>query len=910
MADSKIKLKVQQITSFNSGEFSPQMSGRVDLDAFGSSARKISNFLAEVAGGLKKFYGTYHVADITKTDEFKLVPFINKHEPMVLVLHGESIGLIYSDRYRELSINTPAGLNLNLLRWRQINDRILFVHPNISPFSIDFYGPSDDGYDFRISYIEFEEVPYFPIGWTGEWSDTLVANTYFPNASTNNLVTLSIPDGGMNVSLGLPEPMSSYSTYTNWSIGANGTVTVPELQYTLATASLYRVREGVTTMLATGTVGEYSAVIRRPSTSGGTLRPGVGSVTDQLGPTITVISGWTATETITREKILNVVKTVFPGATYSGDTIKISVSEHEQIQAGDNLYIELNRHPVYNPNTGVTTGEEVTTVSEQSEITGKYFESDTIVGRKIKIYSNADAVSYPWYAEEAVESGVIRYSNGSWYIAVNGGTCGKQQPSHLKGVASDGGVNWRYLHSGSVTGSVTGMNISRNQIYVRIPNGAYMPVISSTADLTFNTFAWSIWGTDNIHPSDIYFTQNRLGLICNTKNFGSWNAMSVSDKLFDFSTEQYGQQLDTSAIVHVITNNPDNKINWVLSYNSLYMGSDTNEFNVSAANDVFTPTSLICNPVSSLGGAAVVPLKYKELNLFVGSSRDELYSIGYDYTIDDYVPKSIGYITNHLLSQGISRLISVNNKDQNVYILHDTGRLSVLNYVGEQSVLGYSEIEANEPIIDMCATSSGADRASYMAVERREGYISLERVADYNPVYMWNTHTGLSSDDISSVTAPALAGKDVYVVVDGQFVKTVMPEDGVYTFAQPVNNYMIGEVMVSELHTQPAFGRKMEGLAQQSVKVSVRLYESGAFSYGDSTDFTKYHRFNKWGTDEEWSTAHNLYTGDALLDLASGHTKMANEGKGPYPNDTGIGSNIRAETPQPFTILSIQEVYV
>ena len=99
-------------------------------------------------------------------------------------------------------------------------------------------------------------------------------------------------------------------------------------------------------------------------------------------------------------------------------------------------------------------------------------------------------------------------------------------------------------------------------------------------------------------------------------------------------------------------------------------------------------------------------------------------------------------------------------------------------------------------------------------------------------------------------------------------------------------------------------------MAQQSVKVSMRLNESGAFKYGDSTNFDHYIDFSNWGTDQIFEEAHNLYTGDAMLDLASGYTMMANKGTGPYPNDTGVGVNIIAETPEPFNLLSITEVYV
>lgn len=917
MADSKIKLKVQQITSFNSGEFSPQMSGRVDLDAFGSSARKIVNFLPTVSGGLKKFYGTAHVDEISKPREFKMVPFVNRHEPAAFVLHDSKVGFVTRNYYRELNINIPNDIDYERLRWKQINDRVIFVHPERQPFSIDFYGIDQETqeYIFTSSQVVFEEIPYFQIGFKGQYDGELKATKI-----ANDTYKLEIPGGGTRALVGFPSPLDTSSTYTrvNLSSEAGDLTKDSSVSLTSAVVRLYKISDGQTTVLAEGSAGTTIQENISVNTTSSTGYASTIKYTSGRLPTIKIpgssgsvsvpVVDYTVTEQLLRENVLNAIKVVFPDAFLQENYIVLGDTTGSKFEEGDTLYLQIQTFDCIVDGEVVASGE--TTTGPQTQVVlNKFEDTKHLVGSKIKIYTNTNKTVYPWYAEEAdITVGKIRYSNGSFYKAASEGTCGKTQPSHLSGTASDGKVNWTYMHSGSVSASITAISEDQTSMTVQLPRGASLPILSEDED-TFDNIAWSVWGYKGVHPSDIYFVQNRLGLICNTETFGSWNAMSVSDKLFDFSTEQYGQQLDTSAIVHVITNNPDNKINWVLSYNSLYMGSDTNEFNVSAANDVFTPTSLICNPVSSLGGAAVVPLKYKELNLFVGSNRDELYTIGYDYTIEDYVPKSIGYITNHLLDQGISRLESVHNKDQSVYILHDTGKVSVLNYVGEQSVLAYSEIDAGAEIKDICSTSSKSDRWTYVAVERRRGKYSIEYISDEYPAYMWNTFDYLG-DETTEFSLPELAGQDVYIITDDQFIETTIGDDGHYVFNKPTDHYSVGIKMVAELHTQPAFGRKMEGLAQQSVKVSVRLYESGAFSYGDSTDFTKYHKFNKWGTDEEWSTSHNLYTGDALLDLASGHTKMANEGKGPYPNDTGVGVNIKAITPEPFNLLSLTEVYV
>ena len=151
--------KVHQYTNFNAGEYSPELAGRVDLESFGSSTRFMSNMLSQISGGVKKFYGTTHVDEVTPDagrSHVKFIPFINKYEPMVLVLWGldnpmdgsaDSIkcGLIYGDNYKLLDMTFPASINVDELRWKQINDTIIFAHKSVQPFSVRFYGTDENG---------------------------------------------------------------------------------------------------------------------------------------------------------------------------------------------------------------------------------------------------------------------------------------------------------------------------------------------------------------------------------------------------------------------------------------------------------------------------------------------------------------------------------------------------------------------------------------------------------------------------------------------------------------------------------------------------------------------------------------------------------------------------------------------
>lgn len=169
--------QIEPFTNFNSGEFANNVAGRIDLDAFGSSTRKLSNFLSEVTGGIKKFYGTNHISTIDKSDNILLVPIVNKYEPMAVVFTEDVVGLITKTDYTVLTNLAPLGISdYTNIRYKQINDKIFFVSEEKAPFSLDFTSNGFGDYNFAINDVSFDEVPYFPLGWDGNYNGTITTN--------------------------------------------------------------------------------------------------------------------------------------------------------------------------------------------------------------------------------------------------------------------------------------------------------------------------------------------------------------------------------------------------------------------------------------------------------------------------------------------------------------------------------------------------------------------------------------------------------------------------------------------------------------------------------------------------------------------------------------------------------------
>ena len=908
--------KIQTYYSFNAGEYSPELAGRVDLESFGSSTRYTSNFLTQVSGGLKKFYGTRHITEETLTAGFskiKLIPFINKYEPMALVFFGMDdgetsednikVGLVYGDNYRLLDVEIPNCVNVDEMRWKQINDRLILVHKTIQPMTIDFYGLGDDGkYDFRSGNVLFTEIPYFPIGSTNDYTGALTSTTL------SGTVTFTI-DTSPEIGVYFPSFLMNSSTYTRSYVDGWNSYVVSRI-YTINTSrvSVYRNRGGTISTLVNN-IACNSPYINKQFRSAGS------------------IAYVEMRDTVSQEKVLQAIKTVYPQSYVEGGIVKImGVNDH---QNGDKYYMTINvGSATYTGGGSGTiwgaasyTSDEYTPVATSTET----FNAEEQIGRKLKFYFNDDAVISPWWqGRTGITVGTYVYSNGHWYKATSSGTCGNVQPSHTTGIQSDGGVTWKYVHSGSTTGTIVSVP-SSSTINVLIDDGQELPNNSGPNNThVFRNYSWSIWGKDGIHPSDVYMAGNRLGFVCNTKSYGSWNAMSVNDDYFNFSVEEYGEQLDTSAIVHLVGNNESSDINWVLARKDVYMGGYSGEYHLTSSSQgtrtgTYTPTSTYVQNISNMGGKAIVPLKYKELNMFVGLTGQELYTIAYDYTIEDYTPRSLGYLTQHIMERGIHRIEGLNNLDRNIYLLHDTKQLSLFNYAAEQKVMGFSELNLADDVIDFVTTYAREEVAAYVAVKRNTGKITIERFSIEKPNYVLDEMTQGDGTLADFQPVPHFANREVYLRFgEGltQFVKLSLDENGdvshdittgVYV---PQSKYFkIGLPMVSEIHTQPAFGMKAEGHQQQSLYVSIRLNLSGSFEYGSSVEFSRYIPCSYWYSNQEWGSEHTLFTGDCMLNIPLGYAENMNQGNGLYPNTTGVGVNIRSDTPEPLNILSIQEIY-
>lgn len=130
----------QQVT-FDGGEWSPTLDGRVDLAKYGGACKVLENFIPRPQGGASKRPGMEYRGKLqTGSTDGKLVEFELKGANSIIIAIGGGKAKFFKDGSPiqsagvDLTLTVPwADGALNLLRWKQINDVMMFVHPDYAP---------------------------------------------------------------------------------------------------------------------------------------------------------------------------------------------------------------------------------------------------------------------------------------------------------------------------------------------------------------------------------------------------------------------------------------------------------------------------------------------------------------------------------------------------------------------------------------------------------------------------------------------------------------------------------------------------------------------------------------------------------------------------------------------------------
>lgn len=153
-------------TNFSSGEFSPQLEGRVDIAKYANGAKKLENVLVKAYGGVYRRPGTYYVAEVKdSTKATRLVSFQFSVTQAYILEFGDQYMRVYKDNGQVQSggaayeMATPyLEADLFELQFAQSADVLYVAHKDYAPRKIT----RTDHDAWTIATITFTWGPFLP----------------------------------------------------------------------------------------------------------------------------------------------------------------------------------------------------------------------------------------------------------------------------------------------------------------------------------------------------------------------------------------------------------------------------------------------------------------------------------------------------------------------------------------------------------------------------------------------------------------------------------------------------------------------------------------------------------------------------------------------------------------------------
>lgn len=331
----------------------------------------------------------------------------------------------------------------------------------------------------------------------------------------------------------------------------------------------------------------------------------------------------------------------------------------------------------------------------------------------------------PWIASgSGYPIGKELRNNGNFYRVLDGsGIIGVVAPTHIRGVAYDGAVNLKYIHSGfgivkitsvavdgkSATGTVSSPSPGIDaelpaQFVTSIPGSVGTSVTGAFADCT-TRWGRSLFNSVDGYPTDVKIFRNRVWY---TRDI--WNAFSVENGYDDFSLFTNGS-LPTaqSAIVIRVGIDRLDAARWISPGKRAFMGGSLLEGSIGeqTVNQVFSSTNVKADPETRYGSQFTPPAAVGSAILFIQRGGKRLRELAVDDTGQNFKADDLTALADHILKERAVDMDYAQEPNTQLLVVKRNGEIAALTYNRERNVVGWGRYQMG----------GNSDAGAYGAVE-------------------------------------------------------------------------------------------------------------------------------------------------------------------------------------------------
>lgn len=366
---------------------------------------------------------------------------------------------------------------------------------------------------------------------------------------------------------------------------------------------------------------------------------------------------------------------------------------------------------------------------------------------------------------------------------------------------TDVGRHVRLLFSGDWTwGEITSYT-STTQVTARF----YAPFPRSKFDVTTlsddgatTDFRLGAWSATTGWPAVVaFFEQRAVYAATATQPQTLW--FSVTDDYENHApTDLDSTVVDSGGITYTIAANEINTIQWLVSGQTLLVGTTAAEYQARAAstiNEPITARNLVVQRQTAVGSLRYQrPGFVNSATLFIGASSASAHEMTYSFEKDSFVTKDLTIFADHLLKEGggAEEIVYQEDPYKLIWLRLASGVLACCTYVRDQEVIAWSiHTVATGAVESMCVVPDG-DRGEnevlYLVVLSTTGNRVIEQLNVEFPVAADKTTVAERPfvDSWINVdgTSGTLTGLDhlntrtVDIILDGQYVQSATVSSG------------------------------------------------------------------------------------------------------------------------------------
>lgn len=902
--------------SFNSGEWSPQLFARVDLQKYRSGAALLQNYFVDYRGGASTRAGTHYV--------LQCLPGINREIPFqaafnvgyILVFSDHAIRFVFQDSpvlENSFAINGAAQANpcvltitgnnyvigdwifvQNVVGMTQLNGRY-FIVSNVSGASVtieDLFGvPVDStGYGAYVSGGIAQRVytlasPYAAadlalLKYTQSTTEMIICHPAYETQVLKLISAIDWTIGAVVIgSTAGPTAISALSS-TLPTIDIFTTPFTPGQTYYSYIATTIDAQGQESIASAPATIGPRVDIRTYGGSNGMTCLPVVGAVAynfyeaevSYFGPQpLGIFYGFIGFSSTP----IFIDSDIAPDFTQSPP-----ISQNPFVGEGVQ-FVTVTAAGTYTsvPSVAFTGGSPVTPASAFAQLQIIGTPSITAGGSGFAV---GDTISFGHsivMAVTGVSSGVIT----SWAV---------QGPGAITAGATPSNPIAQTVTSGAGTGATMTATWGVGQVVMNTIGDGYSSAPTVTFSAGAATATATLSPTGNGNPSVPSFFQQRL-VLAGTLAAPATFWMSQPGSPFNFNTHRPIQEDD--AITGTLVANTLNTIKSIVSVPAgMLIFTDqaawvvTGGFVSQGIAGAVSPTTIVAGAQSFIGANDMPPIVANYDILFVESNGSKVRDLAYNIYFNVFTGTDISITASHLFyGFNLTEWTWAEEPFYQCRTIRNDGTLLSLTFLKEQEFTGWSHFVTQgsyESVASITEPSqlAGTVNAVYYIVERTVNaqqvkYIEreVERVFPTGLADAWCVDAGLKYSGAPATTfsgAEHLAGLTVTGLADGVVIPPfVMPASGTFTLGTAASTVVVGLGFVCDLQTlpldmgEPTVQGKVKKISAVDVRVNQTLGLKIGASFSTLTPMKDLVQGNVSSmlTGQQVQVVNGLYSGDA-----------------------------------------------